>query len=389
MAPEIAKDIFLVGINNPDGRDFHGISTPRGGSYNSYLIKDEKPTLIDATNTKFTEKYLESLRSIINPEKIKYIIINHAENDHTGAIVDIKKACPNAKIVCTKKCMEFVKAAFNLQAEFIITEEVNSINIGQRNINFIIQPMIHWPETMMTYIKEDKILFSCDLFGTEISHESIFADEMQPFVELTRDYFTAVMRPFAFSVIKAIEKIKDLELKILAPSHGPVYRKNINSIIEYYKKLATEPEENKVMILYYSIWEDTEKIAQRIKENLSKQNKNVVMYNIYNSNWVELMAQSLTSKVLVVGSLTIISDYHPLFNAFFSYIKWNNQKNKKVFAYGTYGWVSASTNKLASKLTELEYDVIDILDLRFGPVTSEDYKKIDTFSNKILSIIDD
>ena len=387
MADKIIEEVYWIGMDNPEGRDFHGINTVRGGSYNSYLIVDDKPAIIDGTNTKFLEKYLESLKTVIEPEKIAYIIINHAEPDHAGAMKEISEACKNAKIVCTEKCKDFVIAAFGVEKEFIIVNSGDEINLGKKTLIFYPDPMVHWPETMMTYLKEDKILFSADLFGTEIAHESHWADEMKPFLSLTRDYFAIVMRPYAIAVKKAIDNARTMEISILAPSHGPLYRKDIARIVEYYEKLAVNPEDDKILIVYYSVWNSTQKMANLIAQTAIEEGFDVAMYDLGGANYVELMAQAMTSKGIALGCLTIVNNYHPYFDALFPFLRINNQKNKPAIVFGTHGWAGASVKNLIEKLKEINFNVVDSVDLRFGPRNEEDNLKVRELGKKLIQAV--
>jgi len=386
VAREIKDGIFWIGVNNPKGRDFHGISTPRGGSYNSYLIKDEMPTIIDGTNRPFYNDYLESLRQAIDPGEVRFIVINHAEPDHAGALKELMNDFRNAKIVCTEKCKEFLLAAFRVEAEFVVVNDGDELKIGSRTLRFYTDPMVHWPETMMSYLEEDKILFSSDLFGTEISHEALFADEMDDFSTLTRDYFALVLRPFALPVKKAIKKVRALELEYIAPSHGPIYR-DPWPIVDYSEKLASDPEEDKVLVLFFSIWESNQKMAHEIAKGIRESGMQAKVMDISKTNFVDIMAESLTSKALVVGSLTMIGSYHPMYDALFPLLKLNNQKGKKSAVFGTYGWASVAVGKLKAKLSELEYDVVDEVDLRFGPQDDEQYGRLRQLGKTVVGSV--
>ena len=383
MAEKIQENLYWIGVDNPEGRDFHGIQTPRGGSYNSYLLMGDEPILVDATGIDFIEGYMESLRSVIDPKRIAYIIINHAEPDHTGALREVMAACPDAKVVCTAKCKEFLYHALGIKPEMIEIEKEQDMDLGGKKVRFMPHPMIHWPETMMTYLPDEKVLFSGDLFGTEISHEHLFADQMEPFNELTRDYFAIVMRPFHMMVMKAIEKVRALQVELLCPSHGPVYRKDIPSIVDTYERLAAEPEEDRVCIIYCSIWHSSERMAHEISLGIQEAGGESRMFDLMQAPFVTLMAECLTSKAVVLGSLTILGGYHPLFEALFPFLKLNDQKGKKAGVFGSYGWVSAAVPKLKKKLGEIEYDVVDTVECRFGPTTDEDLKALRDFGKKM------
>lgn len=358
MSEKICDKIYWIGVNNPEGRDFHGVSTPRGGSYNSYLVKGFKNVLIDLCNVPFFDKFILSLKEVVDLKKIDYVIINHAEPDHVGAIEKIMKLLKNAKIICTKKCKEFLLDCYDLDCEFELSEEFKL-----DKFSFHIFPMVHWPETMMT-LYDDKILFSSDLFGTEVSHENLYALKMKNFSKLTLDYYSIVMRPVYINVGKAIDFVKGLKLDYLLPSHGPIYtKKDYLKIVKYYDKLTNNPEEKKAVIVYSSIWHGTEKIAHLIKKNLKG---NVILYNLTESNFVEVMGQCLTASVLIFGSITMNNNYFFLFDSLFNLLKLNHQEGKKVYTFGTYGWVPSGINKMNEKLTEfLEYKVIDSLEVKF------------------------
>lgn len=380
--------MFWIGSDNPDGRSFHGISTPRGGSYNSYLILDDKPALIDAANKPFFSGYLRSLQSAIDPSEIAYIIINHAEPDHTGALTQLLTLCPKAVVVCSEKGKELLVAAYGLSCDFLVVSDGDEISLGKYTLRFIADPMVHWPETIMTYCVEKKALFSGDLFGTEISHEALFADEMQPFDDLTRDYFALVMRPLLHSVKRAIDKAKGLELSFLCPSHGPVYRKDIDKIIQRYEYLSGDPQEDKVLVVYETIWSSNRDMAKKIACGIQDAGFCAEVYRLSESNMVELMAQALTSKGIILGSLTILGGYHPLFETLFCFLKLNCQQAKKAAVFGTYGWSSAAVSKLTKRLEEdLKYDVLEKIDMRFGPKTPEDLNDLYGFGRSFVEKI--
>lgn len=385
MADKITEDIYWLGVNNPDSRDFHGIHTPRGGSYNSYLIMGDKPTIIDGTNKPFIDSYLESLSSVISPEKIEYIIVNHAEPDHTGALSIIMDKCPNATILCTAKAKEFLEAEWGIVDRVEAVIDGQEMSLGNKTLRFLIDPMVHWPETMMTYLVDDKALFPADLFGTEIGHEHVFADEYDNYDEITRDYFAIVLRPVAGTVKAAIGKMKGLELDYLCPSHGPVYRKDIESVVAKFQKLAEAPEEDKVTIVYSSIWHSSQKIAENIAAGVREEGCGYELFDIAKSNFVKMMASAMTSKAIAMGSLTILGMYHPLFEAYFPFLKLNCQKGKTASVFGTHGWVPTAVPKLKKKLEEdLGYNVIGELDFRFGPKTDEDFEQAKELGKKLV-----
>ncbi|MFW6383051.1 MAG: FprA family A-type flavoprotein, partial [Nanoarchaeota archaeon] len=367
----IKEGIYWVGSDNPEGRNFHGISTPRGGSYNSYLIQDEQSVIIDGEDQPFIDRYLKDIKE----QNVDYLIVNHAEPDHTGALNQIIKEL-GCIVVCTAKGREFLEA-MGISGEFKVVEDGDELSIGSRTLNFVSSPMVHWPETMMTYIKEDSILFSGDLFGTEISHEALFADEYEDFSELIRDYFALIMRPVNAAVKNAIVKAKELNPSFIAPTHGPVHRDL--KIIEHYEKLSNKPEENKVTVFYSSIWQGTEEMAEEIIRGVKETGAEAKSYDITKTNFVTLMAEALTSKSVALGSLTMLGGYHPLFEGLFPLFKMNRQE-KTALVFGTHGWVPASVPMLNTKAEELGWNVLGNIDFRFG---RGDYTKLREAGKKL------
>lgn len=389
MAEKIINDIFWIGVDNPYSRDFHGIASPRGGSYNSYLVFDTMPTIVDATNKLFFNTYMESLKSLIKPSTIKYIIVNHAENDHAGALKELLVFCKGAKVVCTKRCSEFLKNAFGVECEFMIVKSNDELNIGNKTFKFFVDPMVHWPETMITYLKEEKIVFTGDLFGTEVSHEEIFADEMKNLKGLRSDYFTLIMRPYFKNVKLAVNIVKNLDLEYIAPSHGPVYRKDLNAVIDHYEKLIDNPEEDKVLIVYASIWGSTGTMAKEIAKEVKEADFEAVVHDISKSNFVELMEQAMTSKIVVLGSLTMNSSFHPLFETLFRFLELNNQPEKISAVFGTHGWGPMAVPNLKARLEGLKYKVVDELDFNFGPKSDDDFSRLKDFGRNLVSLCKD
>jgi len=384
VAEKIIENVFWLGVNNPDSKNFHGILSPRGGSYNSYLIMDEQPAIIDGTNKPFFEDYKTSLLSVIDPANVKYIVVNHAENDHAGAMKELLQLCKNAKVVCNDKCREFLQEAFAVNSEFIIVKDGDELSLGRKKLQFFMDPMVHWPETMITYLFDDKIAFTADLFATEVSHEHLFADEYEPYEKMTRDYFAMIFQPYATQVRRGVEIVKRLELSYLAPSHGPVYRKDICKIIDYYDSLLIRPEANKVLIVYYSIWHSTEKMAQKIAEGVTAEGFQPVLYDVYKSNMVEMMAESLTSKAVAFGSLNMINHYHPYFEALFRFIEMNNQKGKKAAVFGTHGWAPLAVKALGQRVSALGYELVDSVDLLFGMRSQDDENRLFELGRKLV-----
>jgi len=384
MAQKITENLYWIGVDAPDSRSFHGIKSPSGGSYNSYLLVDEHPALIDTTNVLFLENYSSSLRSVIDPAKIEYIIINHLEADHAGALGDVLRMCPNATLICTQKSKEFLGYLLETCPPIQTITGDEQISLGKYTLSFLPDPMVHWPETMVTKVDELNAYFTGDLFGTEVSHGGKSYDALlkagiskPAFQDMTEDYYALIMRPFYRSVEKVLSCIEKQPPSYLFPSHGPYYttHESIEWILSVYSELTRGPEKEQVCILYATIWKTTEQMATVLADEFRAKGKTVICHDIQQSNMVRMMRDALRSDMLCMGSLTMFTSYHPLYDAFFRFLKLNGQREKKVLVFGTHGWAPGAVLELKKKVEELSYVVVSEIDVRFR-LTEEDKNRL-------------
>lgn len=354
---EIKKDIYWVGAIDWDLRNFHGYSTQRGSTYNAYLIIDEKITLVDTVKEYKTQEMLERISKIIDPKKIDYIISNHVEMDHSGALSEILKLAPNAKIFATPNGIKGLKLHYKKDWNF---EEIKELNIGKRNLHFVPIPMVHWPDSMVTYVAEDKLLFPNDAFGQHLAASERFDDEVEFDLLMSEaaKYYANIVLPFGNQVQKALAAVSALDIDMIAPSHGMIWRKNIKEIIEKYKKWSLNIPTKKAVIIYDTMWHSTEEIAKTIYNVFEDKNIKVVMRNLQTNHISDIMLDILEAEYICVGSPTLNNNMLPTVAEFLTYLKGLAPKNRKAFAFGSYGWGGQSVGQINDILKDANFEII-------------------------------
>ncbi|MFX1319771.1 MAG: FprA family A-type flavoprotein [Promethearchaeota archaeon] len=381
---EIVKDVYWVGAIDWMLRDFHGLWTPKGGTYNTYLIIDKKVTLIDTVSPNFTEELLDRIRTIIDPAKIDYIICQHVEPDHSSTYEDMIKVAPKAKIITSEKGAEFLKLNYpGVEFPLEIVEEGDSLSLGKRSLTFVKIPMVHWPETMISYMPEEQLVFSNDAFGMQIATPYRFADQVDDWYESLRAYYSYIVRFHAKSVLNAFKKVEGVPIKIICPSHGPIWRKNVDKIMEIYRRWSSSPEKETAIVVYSTIWKSTEKMAFAIREGIASVGVPAEIYNLEDDPFSRVQGAAMEAKAVVVGAMTYNLDpYYPT-AAFMPYLKHLRPDNKIGAAFGSYGWSGGATRILTEQLKEYKFgEVLDPLDVRFRP-SEEDLKRCFEYGQEI------
>ncbi|HAN10192.1 MAG TPA: MBL fold metallo-hydrolase [Clostridiales bacterium] len=367
---ELKKDIYWVGAVDWDIRNFHGYLTQRGSSYNSYLIMDEKIVLVDSVKHYLYEEMLERIKQIVDPSKIDYIICNHVEMDHSGSIPKIIKLCPNVIIVTSPQGEKGLKMHYDTTNwNFHIVKSGDTINIGTRNIAFLQTPMVHWPDNMVSYISEEKIIFSNDAFGQHIASTGRFDDEVpySMLVEEARKYYANIVLPYGSQVQKVMEEVKKLDIEIIATSHGIIWRNYIADIVRLYDKWSRNETEKKAVIVYDTMWESTKKMANAIKDAFEDKDYNIHMYNLQGTHISDVMTELITAEYICIGSPTLNSSILPTVAAFLAYMKGLAPKNRKAIAFGSYGWAPLSIKEIEETLTKAGMDVVASEKINFVP----------------------
>jgi flavorubredoxin len=381
---EIVKDVYWVGAIDWMLRDFHGLWTPKGGTYNAYLIIDEKVTLIDTVAPNFTQELIDRIRMIIDPAKIDYIICQHVEPDHSTSYADMIKVAPKAKIVTSKRGAEYLQKSYpGVKFPIEIVEDGSSLSLGKRSLTFVQIPMVHWPETMISYMPEEKLVFSNDAFGMQIATPYRFADQIDDWYEPLRAYYSYIVRWNAAAVLKAFKKVEGVPIEIICPSHGPIWRKNVDQIIEIYHRWSSSPEKEHAIVVYSTIWKSTKQMAYAIREGISSVGVPADLYNLEDEILSRVQGAAMEAKAVVVGAMTYnIDPYYPT-AAFMPYLKHLRPTNKIGAAFGSYGWGGGATKVLTQQLTDFKFgEVLDPLDVQFRP-TEEDLKRCFEYGQEI------
>ncbi len=369
--------MFWVGIEDWNRRIFDAfIPLPYGTSYNSYLIVGEKKiALVDTANPGFEETLLEKISQIVPPEKIDYIIMNHAEPDHAGSIPAVMKAAESAKVVSTKLGASMAEVFFNVPPEKrTIVKEGDTLDLGDKTLKFIEAPWLHWPETMFTFDVEDSILFTCDFFGSHLTSDKLYADEVGALVPPeAKRYYAEIMMPFANWAQKALDKIKPLRPKMIAPSHGPVYR-NPQPIIDAYEKWTRGPLERKAIIVYVSMWGSTQTLERAITEAISTQGVEAIPYNLTVADISHVLRDLVDASAVVIGTPTVLRGAHPLAAYATELIASFGIRGKTTAVFGSFGWAGGAVRQIRTRLEQADFQVIDTLEFR-GPPKPEHVEK--------------
>ncbi len=360
MNTKLIENIYWVGSVDYNVRDFHGYRTERGSTYNSYLILDEKNALVDTVKEPFAQELLNNIEKHISAEKIDYVICNHAEPDHSGSLPMIMEKCCNAKLVCDVKCQTILDLYYDIsQWTFEIVKTGESISLGKRTVSFLETPMVHWPESMFTYIPEEKILFSMDAFGQHYSSSLRFdyENKFETIFEEAKIYYANIVMLFGRQVLKTLEAAKDLEIEIIAPSHGVIWSKYIPEIIAAYKDWAVFKAKKKVLIMYATMWKSTEKMAVAIRDGANEFDVDVRFYNIDDIHKTVLADEILDTAAIAIGSATLNQGVMPDIASVLTYLKGLKPQNKSALCFGSYGW-APGTKELTSYVETMRFDIV-------------------------------
>ncbi len=373
-AVEIKKDIFWVGAVDWNLRTFHGhtYSTNRGSTYNSYLIKDEKTVLIDAVLGAFSRDFIEKIKSVVPPEKIDYIVVNHVEPDHTQALPEIMMLCPKAKIYCTQKCKEGLFRYYYGDWDFQIIKTGDELKLGRRTLKFIEAPMIHWPDSMFTYCPQEELLLPNDAFGQHYATSQRFDDEVSEceLMDEAQKYYGNILWPLGTVILKKIEEIQKMNIpvKMIAPSHGIIWRKDPLKIINAYISWAKNTVKPKVVIVYETMWGSTEKMAKKIVDGLLESGIEVKLFDVAISDRSEIIKEMLEAKGFIFGSSTHDNDMLPGIAGFLEFLKGLKPKNRVTAVFGSFGWAGGAAKEIEGVLKEAGLEIAqESLGLVYAP----------------------
>jgi len=386
---ELKNKIYWVGAIDHNIRDFHGYVTPRGTTYNAYLIIDEKVTLVDTVKKGFSADLLENIREIIPVEKIDYIIVNHVEMDHSGSLTEVLDIAKNARVFCTQKAKEGLIKHYGLEKlEFNILKTGDSLSLGKRTLRFIAAPMVHWPDSMFTYCVEDHVLLPNDAFGQHIAHVNRFADEIGEdlCMEEAAKYYANILMPLGGIISKKIEELgsMDLPIEIIGPSHGAIWRKNTSRVIGAYVDWAAFKSKPKVVIAYDTMWNSTDLMARKLARFISEGGVEVKFYHIRKSDGSELVRDILDASVILIGSPTLNADMFWTVGGFLTYLRGLKPKNKKVGIFGSYGWAEGASKAIRKEVETMGLEVIEPpFEVQYVP-NEEELSKLKDYAKVIV-----
>jgi len=368
MSFKIKNNVYWVGKIDWELRKFHGneYSTNRGSTYNSYLIKEEKIVLIDTVWKPFSKEFVENLSKEVDLNKIDYVITNHAEIDHSGALPELMEKIPETPIYCTANGVKSIRGHYHKDWNFQVVKTGDTLELGNgKQLIFVEMRMLHWPDSMACYLTKDNILFSNDAFGQHYANEFMYndlVDQNELYAECIK-YYANILTPFSAFVDKKIKEVLDLNIPIdiIATSHGVIWRDNPTQIVEKYLTWANDYQENQITILYDTMWDGTKRMAEAITKGIREIDKevNVKLYNIAKTDKNDLITEIFKSRIILVGSPTIGGGILSVVAEILEMIKGMRFKNKKAASFGCYGWSGESIKVIKEHLEKSGFSVIN------------------------------
>lgn len=359
-AIEISPKVWWVGGIDWNERLFHGYTTEAGITYNAYLIMDEKITLIDTCKATFSNELVQRISQVVDPSKIDVVITNHVEMDHSGSLPVIHKIAPNAQIYASAGAgVNEVKAHFGIEATPV--KSGDTLNIGERTLTFVTTPMVHWPDNMVTYSDVDQILFSNDAFGQHYATTKRFDDEndLCEIMKQAKKYYANIVWPYGMQAHKALEAVKGLELKMIAPSHGCIWRSHIDKILEKYEAWTTYQTEEKAVVVFDSMWHSTEMMAREICDSFIAEGISAKLIDVKASHISDIMTDLCDARYVAVGSPTLNSNMLPTVASFLTYMRGLSPKNDQRIglAFGSYGWAPLGPKQVYKELEKAKFNL--------------------------------
>lgn len=361
-AIRVSEHVYWVGAIDWTIRDFHGYTTPRGSTYNAYLIMADKITLIDTVKAPFKDEMLARIRSVVDPSQIQYIVSNHSEMDHSGSLPEIIKTVKPEKVFASATGVKTLQELFHNREEIVSVADGQVISLGDMDLTFMETRMIHWPDSMFSYLAADKILFSQDAFGMHLATLERFADEI-PAAMLEYEaatYYANIVLPYSPIVLKTLEKVSAAgwDIAVIAPDHGPVWRRDLGKIIDLYSKWAAQKPEAKAVVVYATMWHSTEKMAAVIAEALSRSGIKVKLLSMNETHRSEVAYEVLNSGALVAGSSTLNNNLLPQMADVMTYLKGLKPANLIGAAFGSYGWSGEAVRELEDILRKMKVEIV-------------------------------
>lgn len=381
----IKNNVYYCGTKDKERKLFDQlVELPQGTSYNSYLILgSEKNVLVDTTYPPTIQKLIETLEEN-DIKKIDYIIANHGEQDHSGALPVLLGKYPDVKIITNEKCAGIIKDMLHVEDDkFVIVKDGDEIFLGDKTLKFIFSPWVHWPDTMFTYLKEDKMLFTCDFLGSHYTEFELFSDNSPELEDAAKRYYAEIMMPFRSFAAKYVTLIDSMDVDMILPSHGPIY-KDYSFILDLYRDWTSDRVDNLVVIPYVSMYESTKLMAEHLAEKLKEKEIKVELVDIVNTCHGELSIKIVSAATIILGSSMVLAGPHPLMFSTAYLISALRPKIKFLGIIGSYGWGGNLAGKLEEMFALLKLEKLDNVLIKGAP-KDEDYKKLDELADLIYS----
>lgn len=367
MSKRVTDKVTWVGKIDWELKKFHGdeLSTMEGSSYNSYLIRDKKTVLMDTVWGPYDTEFVNRLKEEIDLKEIDYIVMNHNESDHSGTLPALMREIPDTPIYCTKKGESILRGLYHQDWNYVNVKTGDELEIGDSKLVFVEASMLHWPDTMMTYMTGDNILFSNDVFGQHYASEMLYddMDDISKLLHEAEKYYTNIITPFSTFVTKKLAEVQGMNLKIdlVAPSHGIIWRENIGLIMDLYAKWANNYQEDQITLIYDTMWQSTRKMAEAIAEGIHQASPNttIKILNAVKNDKNDILVEVFKSKAILVGSPTINNGFSYAIAGILEMIKGLKFKNKKAASFGSYGWSGEAAKQIKEFLEESKFAIVN------------------------------
>jgi flavorubredoxin len=361
-AIKVTDRVYWVGAIDWGLRNFHGYETSRGTTYNAYLVMADKLTLIDAVKPQFYDEMMARISSIADPNDIKYVVSNHSEMDHTGALPRLIDQINPEKVVASPKGVQALKEHFAWDREVEAVKTGDELSLGNATLSFVETRMLHWPDSMFSFLKEDGVLFSNDAFGMHMATAKRFADEIDPWV-LRREgakYYANILLHLSPIVSRLLENLPsfNLDIKMIAPDHGPIWRENLDTIINYYAEWATQKPTKKAVVVYDTMWSSTGSMAAAVADGLADGGASVELLPLEGAHRSDVLTEILDAGALLVGSPTMNNQIYPTVADVMNYVKGLKPKNLIGASFGSYGWSGEAVQHLDKIMEEMNVDLV-------------------------------
>jgi flavorubredoxin len=371
MNRSLTDNVDWVGAVDWNIRDFHGYDTSRGTSYNSYLVRDEAIALIDTVKEVHADTLLANIKSLVDPAAIKYLVCNHAEPDHAGSMPQVLAALPDAEVVCNEKCRLALSRHFDTSSwRFKIVKSGDELSLGKRVLQFIDTPMVHWPESMFTFMPQEKILFSMDAFGQHYATACRFDDEnpQEIILEEARAYYANIVLPYSSIVTKLLSSTSDIQPEIIAPSHGIVWRSYVDRIVQAYHDWSSHKPQSKVLVIYDTMWNSTEMMARAIQEGAELPGVDARLIHLRRNSLSQIATEVQDAAAIAFGSPTLNATMMPMAGALLTYLKGLRPAGKVAFAFGSYGWGKGGPEAVDEVMKAMKWELVrEPLKAQFRP----------------------